>query len=107
MSDDRRYLGKPLLRLLEFYILWAIEGLSLPDQEALDRLAPRLRALYGGNGPWHEAVAAAVRMPSDMPQMIRDMWEKNLEIARANNVAPLTPQQFAELFVDENLVRPA
>jgi hypothetical protein len=31
------------------------------------------------------------------------MWEKNLEIARANNVPALTPQKFAEMFVDENL----
>ena len=103
MSDNTRYDGKPLLRLLELYILKAIDELSLPEQETLDRLAPKLQAVYGGNGQWHEAVAAAVRMPADMPQLIRDMWQKNLEIAQANNVPALSAQRFAEMFVDENL----
>src|SRR4051812_23566191 len=103
MSDNPRYDGRPLLRLLEFYILNAIDELPLPEQEALDRMAPKLQGLYGGSGPWHEAVAAAVQMPPETPAAIRDMWTKNLEIARANGVAPLAPQKFAEMVVDENL----
>ena len=101
--SDNRYDGKPLLRLLELYILNAIDELPLPEQEGLNRLAPKLQAVYGGKGQWYEAIEKAVRMPADMPQVIRDMWAKNLEIARANNVPPLTPQKFAEMFVDENL----
>jgi hypothetical protein len=101
MSD--RYDAKPLLRLLELYVLNAIDELPLPEQESLIRLAPKLQAIYGGNGQWHEAITAAVRMPADMPQSIRDMWAKNLEIARANNVPALSAQKFAELFVDQNL----
>jgi len=104
MSDNVRYDGKPLLRLLELYVLKAIDELPLSDQDTLNRMAPKLQAAFGGGGPWHEAVAASVRMPAEMPQLIRGMWEKNLEIARANNVPALTPQKFAELFVDENLV---
>ena len=104
MSDTPRYDGKPLLRLLELYILNALNELSPLEQETLQRLAPKLHAVYGGKGQWQEAIEAAVHMPADMPQMIRGMWEKNLEIARANNVPPLTPQKFAEMFVDENLV---
>ena len=103
MSDDPRYTGKPLLRLLEFYVLRAIDELPLPEQEALDRLGPKLQTVYGGDGSWHEAVAAAVRMPPETAAAIRDMWTKNLEIAHANGVAPLTPQKFAEMVVDENL----
>jgi len=101
--SDNRYDGKPLLRLLELYILNAIDELPLPEQEGLNRLAPKLQAVYGGKGQWYEAIEKAVRMPADMPQVIRDMWAKNLEIARANHVPPLTPQKFAEMFVDENL----
>jgi hypothetical protein len=103
MSDNVRYDGKPLLRLLELYVLWALDELPLPEQETLNRMAPKLQAIYGGKGPWHEAIEAAVRMPADMPQSIRDMWAKNLEIARANNVPALSAQKFAEMFVDENL----
>ena len=103
MSDNSRYDGKPLLRLLEFYVLNAIGELPLPEQDGLNRLAPKLQAIYGGDGQWHEAVGAAVRVPADMPQLIRDMWAKNLEIARANNVPALSAQKFSEMFVDENL----
>ena len=103
MSDNVRYDGKPLLRLLELYILKALDELPPLEQETLTRLAPKLQALYGGNGSWDDAIAAAVRMPAEMPQVIRDMWAKNLEIAKANNVSALTPQKFAEMFVDENL----
>jgi len=101
--SDNRYNGKPLLRLLELYILHVLGELPAAEQETLNRLAPKLQTVYGGNGAWHEAVGAAVHMPADMPQAIREMWDKNLEIAKANNVPPLTPQKFAEMFVDENL----
>ena len=103
MSDNVRYDGKPLLRLLELYILKALDELPPIEQETLTRLAPKLQAIYGGNGQWHEAIEAAVHMPADMPQQIRDMWAKNLEIAKANNVPALSAQKFAEMFVDENL----
>jgi len=102
MTNNPRYDGKPLLRLLELYALRAIDELPQADQKTLERMAPKLQALYGGNGEWHEAVAAAVHMPADMPVAIKDMWAKNLEIARAKGVT-LRPQAFAEIFVDENL----
>ena len=101
--SDNRYEGKPLLRLVELYILHVLDELPAAEQETLNKLAPKLQTVYGGNGAWHEAVAAAVHMQAEMPQFIRDMWEKNLEIARTNNVPALTPQKFAEMFVDENL----
>ncbi|HKQ44395.1 MAG TPA: hypothetical protein VJS47_03295 [Rhizomicrobium sp.] len=103
MSDNLRYEGKPLLRLLELYVLKALGELPVLEQETLDRMAPKLQAVYGGNGTWHGALEAAVHMPADMPQQIRGMWEKNLEIAQANNVPALSAQKFAEMFVDENL----
>jgi hypothetical protein len=101
--NDNRYETKPLLRLVELYVLHVLDELPATEQETLNKLAPKLQTVYGGNGAWHEAVAAAVHMPAEMPQFIRDMWEKNLEIARANNVPALAPQKFAEMFVDENL----
>jgi hypothetical protein len=102
MAGNPRYDGKPLLRLLELYVLRAIGELSQAEQQTLERMASNLQAIYGGNGKWHEAVAAAIHMPADMPVAIRDMWAKNLEIAHANGVT-LSPQMFAEMFVDENL----
>ena len=103
MANNPRYDGKPLLRLLELYVLRAIDELPPMEQQALERMAPKLHAIYGGNGAWHEAVAAAVHLPADIPAAIRDLWARNLEIARTNDT-PLVPQMFAEMFVDENLV---
>ena len=103
MSDNSRYDGKPLLRLLELYVLHALGELPQAEQESLERLAPKLQSIYGGNGQWHEALEAGVRMPADMSPVIREMWAKNLEIAQAKNVPALSPQKFAEMFVDENL----
>jgi hypothetical protein len=103
MDTKSRYDGKPLLRLLELYVLRVIDELAQSEQDTLNAIAPKLQAIYGGGGQWYDAVAAAVRMPSEMPTAIRDMWAKNLEITRANGVA-LPSQQFAEMFVDENLI---
>ncbi len=101
METNPRYDGKPLLRLLELYVLKEIGELSQEEQTTLEQMAPKLQTIYGGGGEWHEAVAAAVRMPANMPVAIRDMWSKNLEIAQANGVT-LHPQMFAEMAVDSN-----
>ena len=101
MASNPRYDGKPLLRLLELYVLRAIDELPKDQQQILERVAPKLQTLYGGNGEWHEAVAASVQMPADIALAIRDMWIRNQKIARANGVT-LHPQMFAEMFVDEN-----
>lgn len=103
MAGNPRYDGKPLLRLLELYVLNAVGELSQSEEQALERMAPKLKEIYGGNGEWHEAIAASVHMPPDMPISIRNMWAKNLEIARSNGVT-LAPQAFAEMVVDDNFV---
>lgn len=103
MATDPRYDGKPLLRLLELYVLWAIGELSQESEDALNAMGPKLQSIYGGEGQWHDAIARAMHMPDGMPAAIRDMWARNLEIARANSVT-LPPQKFAEMFVDENFV---
>ncbi|UDL89496.1 hypothetical protein LGH82_31340 [Mesorhizobium sp. PAMC28654] len=64
-------------------------------------MGPKLQAIYGGDGQWDDAIAQAMHMPDEMPEAIRDMWARNQKIARDNNVT-LTPQQFAEMFVDSN-----
>jgi hypothetical protein len=101
MATNPRYDGQPLLRLLELYVLWVIGELSQESEDGLKKMAPKLQSIYGGDGQWHDAIAQAMHMPEGMPAAIRDMWARNLEIARVNNVT-LTPQQFAEMFVDNN-----
>lgn len=101
MASNPRYDGKPLVRLLELYVLRAINELPPTERESLEKMAPKLRTIFGGNGEWHETIASAVHMPADMPVTIREMWTKNLEIARTSGVV-LHPQAFAEMFVDQN-----
>lgn len=100
---NARYQGKPLLRLLECYVLWAIGQLPASQDDTLKEMTPKLQAIYGVQGTWQQVVVAAVQLPPNMPQMIRDLWAKNTEIAQKNRVT-LAPQQFAEMFVDQNLV---
>ena len=91
MSDNSRYDGKPLLRLLELYILNAIGELPLSEQESLNRLAPKLQAIYGGNGQWHEAVGAAVRVPADMPQLWTAACKRTRDRSTCPQALPLLP----------------
>jgi hypothetical protein len=101
MPDNRRYEGRPLHRLLELYVLEAIGELPPADRQNLEKMAPKLKQIYGGGETWHEAIAGAVQFPPDTPSAIRAMWNRNLETARLSGVT-LTPQQFAEMFVDDN-----
>jgi hypothetical protein len=103
-APNPRYQGKPLLRLLECYVLWAIDQLSAKDADTLERMTPKLQSIYGTQGDWQHVIGAAVELPTNLPELIRDSWMKNSEIARKNGVI-LTPQRFAEMFVDENLVK--
>lgn len=101
MLTKSRYDGKPLLRLLELYVLKAIGELPAIDENTLENIAPQLQSIYGGGGDWFGAVANAVQMTSDTPAIICQMWASNLKIAKATGTT-LSPQEFAEMFVDEN-----
>jgi hypothetical protein len=96
-----RYKGKPLLGLLEFYVLWAIGELPAKKAAFLENITPNLQATFKRGGNWQSIIAAEMEFPSDLPEMLRKLWERNCEIARQNRVI-LTTQQFAEMVVDEN-----
>jgi hypothetical protein len=96
-----RYKGKPFLRFLELYVLWAIGELSLKESSFLEEITPKLRSTYHRKGEWQSIMAAEMDFPDHLPAELRAMWEHNCELARNNNVT-LTAQQFAELVVDEN-----
>jgi hypothetical protein len=98
MIDNARYVGKPMRRLLELYALWAIGQLSDPDRVGLESIAPKLTELFGGDGTWYAAIAAAVQLPADAPSRLQEMW---MRIERHGE--KVDPQTFAEAFVDENV----
>ncbi len=98
---ESRYQGKPLLRLLELYVIWVVGQLSSDDAARLNAMAPKLQATLGGDGTWQGAIVASMHLTPEMPAQIREMWEKNQYIATQNDTV-LTPQHFAEMFVDSN-----
>lgn len=99
--SDSRYQGKPLLRLLECYVLKAIGELSPKDAENLTGMQPKLVQIYGVEGAWDEIVAKTMEFPDSIPTLIRQTWQHNQEIAAANQ-ANLNAHKFAEMFVDQN-----
>jgi hypothetical protein len=101
MVGNPRYYRKPLVLLLEFYVLRAIGELPQDKEDVMNAMAPRLQDLFGGGGRWHDALEAAVHMEADTQEKLRGMWARNLEVARANG-EKLTAQQFAERVVDES-----
>jgi hypothetical protein len=103
MASNSRYIGKPLLRLFECYVLWAIGKLTDQEAATLQAMTPKLQSIYSHDGDWPDIIAAVGDFPENMPELIRDMWVKNYEIARQNK-ATLSPQHFAEMFVDDNLL---
>jgi hypothetical protein len=100
--NPSRYEGKPLLKLLESYVLWTIGELPTKDAELLTQMTPKLQSIYGIQGDWQQIISAVMELPPNMPTLIRDLWTKNTQIARQNGVT-LAPQHFAEMFVDNNL----
>ena len=97
-----RYKGKPWLRLLEMYVFWAIGELPAREAAFLENITPNLQATFKRGGNWQSIIAAEMEFPSDLPEILGKLWERNCEIARQNRVI-LTTQQFAEMVVDKNL----
>ena len=102
MPTVNRYAGKPLLRVLECYVLWAIGELSEAEQAKLCGMEPQLRQALKQQGNWREVVEKTMELPANMPELIRANWIKNQGIAQQQGVE-LTGQHFAEMFVDNNL----
>lgn len=103
MAPNSRYNGSPLTRLAECYVLAAIGRLSDTDRANLEKMTPNLHSTFGSKGSWLDAIAAALDLPETMPALINGAWVKNSEIARQHKTV-LTPQQFAEMFVDKNFL---
>lgn len=102
MNSSTRYDGKPLLRLLECYVLKAIHHLDESHEATLKGMEAKLAEVYQRVGTWDQILAAVMELPENMPTLVRQMWERNQEIARDNGES-LLPQHFAEMFVDVNL----
>ncbi len=68
---NARYEGKPLLRLIELYVIDAIGELQQSDAENLEEITPKLQQLYATDGDWRAAISTAMAFPDSMPEAIR------------------------------------
>jgi hypothetical protein len=95
-----RYAGKPLLRLVECYVLDAIGELGPGDHAKLEDVAPKVGAAVGSEAAtWQGVVDDALDLPGDFRQSLRADWESNRERAKEQG-HDLTPQEFAEAVAD-------
>ena len=101
LTDPKRYHDKPLLRLLECYVLEAMGELAESQRRALQEITPRLREIHQVEGSWTQIVEQLKSLPPDTPARIRALWETNL--AAIPPTPRLKPQPFAERFVDFTL----
>jgi hypothetical protein len=100
MAD--RYEGKPLLRLLELYVLWCIDELSDNDRAAMEEMTPHLQRVYQRTGTWQEILESVMGLPPNAPEQVRAVWKTARAGGAAANV-PIPAETFARMFVDRNL----
>lgn len=98
---ENRYAGKPLLRLIECYVLDAIEQLEPNHATVLQRMEPKLGETYGMKGTWQEIVAAQMAFPDSLPSKIKTLWERQREQSSPGG-RMLAPSDFAVEFVNQN-----
>ena len=93
-----RYTNNPFLRLLDSYVLKAIGHLDEKHEQGLRQMTPNLVKIYGVQGSWDEIVAREMEFSSDTPSKIKEIWEKNVEMAKAQRQS-IDPKEFAIHFV--------
>jgi hypothetical protein len=97
-AEPERYAGRPLLIVLENYVLDCIGELP-PDKQALARSV--VQRVWGGGDDWKATVRDQLQLESSMDEALRGMWSRNQKLARQHN-QQLHATQFAKMVVDQN-----
>ncbi|WP_050025306.1 hypothetical protein [Verrucomicrobium sp. BvORR034] len=97
-STTDRYYGRPLLILLENYVMSAI-GTLAPDKEQL--AASLTQRVFGGDGDWRSTLRSTLHLGDSLDESLRQMWATNQQLAQQAGVA-LTPEEFARMVADRN-----
>ncbi|TWT38509.1 hypothetical protein [Blastopirellula retiformator] len=96
-----RYEGKPFVRLIECYILSAIDELPEAYEQKLQEMVPALKETYNIDGTWKEVVAQVMQFPETIDEELRNMWNHNQAVAAQSNQI-LSAEAFAQAVVDQN-----
>lgn len=73
-AEPPRYAGRPLLIILENYVLDCIGELQ-PDKQALT--LSLVQAAFGGNTDWKLTVRRLLNFETKTEDAFRSLWEKN------------------------------
>ena len=93
-----RYKGKPLLILLENYVLSCIG--CLPE-EKVPTLTGIVQKVYGGGDDWKATLRSTLHLEDALDDDLRRMWLRNQDIAKQANES-LLPEDFARMVVGQN-----
>jgi len=96
--EPERYKGRPLLVILENYILDCIGALEPDKQQQVRAIVQRT---FGGDEDWKRTVRGVLHLEESFDAELRRMWQQNQEIATANKTT-LHPVQFAKMVSDQN-----
>jgi hypothetical protein len=93
-----RYLNRPLLVMVENYILDCIGELQPQEQEAIARL---VQHALEPQADWRQTLRDYLHFDAAMDEELRELWKNNREIAREHE-SDLSAIHFARMVVDDN-----
>ena len=105
-TESERFRGRPLLIVLENYVLAAIGVLP---KDAEQRLTQLVKSVFGGDDDWKKTVRQQLELAEGIDDSFRELWNRNQSIAQQDGIE-LHPVQFAKAVVDTNfahLIEPA
>jgi hypothetical protein len=97
-AEPDRYRGRPLLIILENYVLAAIGAL---DAGTDARLLEVVKKVYGGDDDWRRTMRGVLHLGESIDDSLREMWRRNQVIATEQHVE-LHPVQFAKMVCDQS-----
>lgn len=100
--ESERYIEAPFLRLVDAFILQSIGFLDPLVEAKLNKMSPRINALYGIRGTWEEVVMKKTGFTQTSRGDIYQLWRNYGYIAyRCGN--QLSPVAFTKIIVDQNV----
>jgi hypothetical protein len=97
-DSGERYKGKPLLILLENYILECVGHFPM-ERETL--MISVVQKAFGGGPDWKLTLRSTLQLGNSLDEELRQMWASNQEKARRSGLT-LEPEEFARMLADRN-----
>ena len=105
-AGPERYKGRPLLIIIENYVLDCLGALEPERQQQVRAIVQRT---FGGGADWKQTMRGVLHLGDSLDEQLRHMWQQNQELAGASGTV-LPPVQFAKMVADQNfahLIGPA